>query len=208
MTSQTINEEEIRRIFREEAVVAKADLRVDVARAISRLVVRDDETTLDEKTVRTRGNYQVSRGSRDRVVVGNYERTVGGDELVTGRSVTTIIEEYVNGGADLKAQVESEAIIGGAYVNTVAGVYLRMAAWVDYLIWGGWAEADVARTEIAGLMIRSYMAYSHAVGIRLTACSRLVDDFMNRVETFGSLNETYASKIHLGNPAGGVKMEN
>ncbi len=204
MSGQTLTEDEIRRIFREEAIVAEADLRVDVARAISRLVVRDAETTVNEKTLRARGNYQMSRGSRDRVVAGNYERKVAGDEIVKPGMV---VEEYVNGGADLKAQVESEAIIGGAYVNTIGGIYLRMAAWVDYLVWGGWAEADVTRVEIAGLMIRSYMAYTHAIGARATLCSRLIDDFMTRVETIGTLTETYASKIHVGSPAGGVKLE-
>ena len=163
MSSQTLTEDEVRRIFRDEAIVAEADLRVDVARAISRLVVRDQETTVDEKKLRARGNLQTSRGSRDRVVLGNYERKVGGDEIVKPGAV---VEEYVNGGADLKAQVESESIVGGVYVNTIAGVYLRMAAWVDYLVWGGWGEADVSRVEIAGLMIRSYMAYAHATGIR------------------------------------------
>ena len=204
MSEQTLSEDEIRRIFRDEAIVAEADLRVDVARAISRLVIRDDETTLDEKTLRTRGNFQVARGGRDRVVVGNYDRHVGGDEVV---KVGAVVEEYVNGGVDFKAALEAESIVGGAYVNTIAGVYLRMAGWVDYLVWGGWAEADVTRVEISGLMLRSYMAYAHATGIRATICSRLVDDFMTRTETFGTLTETYSSKIYVGAPPGGVIME-
>ena len=54
------------------------------------------------------------------------------------------------------------------------------------MAWGGWVEADAIRCEIALLMIHSYIGYAHASVARLTLASRMVDDFVNKFEMFGS----------------------
>lgn len=197
------DEPDISRLVRDEAAVSEADLRVDVARQVVQYTRTDDEEIVDSKTVNTRGPYQVYRGERKRTVHGNYARRVHGDETVKAKS----IDERVNGGVDYKAKIESEAMVGGAYVNTVAGIYLRICGWADYLAWGGWVEADVNRIELATLMIRSYMNYTHAVGLRTMAANRLVDDFLIRTENFGTLTESYTTKSHTGGPDGGTVLE-
>lgn len=199
-----LSEEEIRRIFRTEGVLAEADLRVDVGKIVQHVTALDEDTTLEERKAHFRGNYVIEHGDRDRVVTGHYENHAGNELLQAGTSV----EEYVNGDVQLRAQVEAEAIVGGAYVNTITGVYLRLAAWADYLVWGGWAEADVIRCEIASIMIRSYMVYAHAVGARLSVAARFIDDFQTRTEVIGTLTEQYGDKVHLGSPNGGQTMEN
>lgn len=194
---------DVARLIRDESAVSEADLRVDVARQVMRYTQKDEEESVASKSVSTRGPLQIYRGGRTRTVHGNYTRRVDGDETVQAAS----LDERVHGGVDYKAKIESEAMVGGAYVNTVAGVYLRIAGWADYLAWGGWVEADVNRIEIAGVMIRSYMNYVHAAGVRVMAASRLVDDFLTRTENFGTLTESYGSRSHTGGPDGGTVLE-
>ena len=129
--------------------------------------------------------------------------STGRDETITA----TRIDETVHGGVHQKAKYSAEAIIGGAYVNTIAGPYLRAAGWVDFMAWGGWAEIDMVRAELSLLMIRSHIAYAHAAGLRATLASRLVDDFQTRTENFGMLLESGGVYMDTGGPGGGVTME-
>ena len=207
MSSETSNdaaeEIDVTRLIRDESAVSEADLRVDVARQVMRYTLKDDEEIVGSKTEGTRGPLQIYRGGRTRTVLGNFTRRVDGDETVQAGS----LDERVHGGVDYKATIESEAMVAGAYVNTIAGAFLRICHWADYLAWGGWVEADVNRVELSAVMLRSYMHYAHAVGVRTMAASRLVDDFLLRTETFGTLTESYSSKSHTGSPDGGTVLE-
>ena len=192
------------RLFRREAIVSDVDLRIDVAETIVHSAAGEEEVTLEERDTHVRGAYVLSRGARDRTVGGDYTRDVAGGETFT---VGSVVEEHVAGGAHVTMQVESEAILAGAYVNTVAGVAVRMAAYVDFLAWGGWAEVDVTRTHVAGVSIVSYMACAHAAGARTVLASSLVDDFVLRTETFGVLTDTRVQTNHVGCPGSGETLE-
>ena len=194
----------ISRLFREEAVVSDVDLRIDVAETISHTALGEEAVSLEERYAHVRGAYVLSRGERDRTIAGDYTRSAGGAESSV---VDTVIEEHVSGGAHVTIDVESEAILAGAYVNTVAGVALRMIGWVDFLAWGGWAEVDLTRTHIAGSVILSYMSYAHAAGARTMLASSLVDDFVLRTETFGVLTDNRAQTSHIGSPGSGETLE-
>lgn len=187
-------------LFRREALVSAVDLRVDVADRFSRLVAGDEDIELDVDELVADAPVTVSRGARSRRV-GRYVRTTGHEEIV---SVGKRYDETVHGGVHQKAKFAAEAIVGGAYANTIAGPYLRAAGWADYLVWGGWAEVDVVRAELSLLMLRSHFAYAHAMGTRSTMASRLVDDFQTRTETFGTLSECGLSYSDAGSPGGGV----
>ena len=190
-------------LFRSEGLVSDADLRTDVADKYSRNIVGDEDISLESSEFRTRGSMTFSRGARSRTA-GKYTRTTDEDEILL---IGDGVEETVAGGVHLKAKISAEAIIGGAYVNTIAGPYLRIAGWVGSLIWGGWAEVDVVRAEISALMIRSHVGYAHAAGIRLTMASRLIDDFQTRTENFGLLSESGTTHQDAGAPGGGIENE-
>lgn len=195
---------DISHLFRREGAVSVADLRVDVAGNISRTVADDETISLETKTLHARGDFSIARASRAREVQGDYERHVEEAETLM---IGAAVEERVDGGVDYNAQVDADHIVGGAYVNTIAGPYLRIAAWADFLCWGGWLEADVARIEVAGVMIRSYMTLAHAAGARILAANKLVDDFLTRTETFALYSETTAQMLCLSSPGGGMDME-
>ena len=195
---------EVERLFRREVLVSEADLRIDAAARMDRGVVGDDDTRLREERVHVRGDATEEHGDLDRHVAGKYERSVEGTDLFL---VGDRYEERLEGGVDYHASLETQAIVGGGYAGVVAGPCLRLSGWVDYLGWGGWAEADAARVEIAGLMIRSHLAYAHLSGARIVRASTLVDDFATRIETFGAGVETYGTAIHTGAPGSGVTLE-
>ena len=195
---------EVARIFRCEVLVSDAGLRVDAAARIDRSVAGDDDTELEDERIRVRGDASEHRGGLERHVEGRFEDSVGGTDLYL---VGERYEERLEGGVDYRASLESEAIVGGAYAGVVAGPCLRLSGWVDYLAWGGWAEADAARVEIAGVMIRSHLAYCHLAGARVVRASCLIDDFANRIENFGAGAETYGTAIHIGSPGSGVTLE-
>ena len=195
---------ELERLLRAEGLVSNATLGVDVAATLSRLIGGDESVALDSQTVHARGDCEISRGCRSRRVDGTYERSVDKADL---ELIESVVEERVDGGVDVHASLESEIILGGAYVNTIAGAYLRVTAWADFLAWGGWVEADLARIEISGLMIRSHMTYGHVAGARLVCASSIVDDFTTRTESFGVLNDNALTRFDLGSPGGGITLE-
>ncbi len=208
MTVETPNSDPgpsvLERLLQAEGLVSNAELRVDVAATLSRLVGGDESVALKRQSVHARGDYEISRSGRSRRVDGTYERTVDKADLYR---IESMIEERVDGAVDAHASLESEIIMGGAYVNTIAGAYLRVTAWTDFLAWGGWVEADLARVEIAGLMVRSHMTYGHVAGARLVCASSIVDDFTTRTESFGALNDNALTRLDLGCPGGGITLE-
>ena len=197
------NDVDISRLFRREGIVSDADLRVDVAREISAMILGDERERLVNKTVHVRGGSAVSAGSRERRVEGNLVSHVHTDNV----NAASRLDETVLGRVDLRAQVESESIVGGAYINMITGGFMRMAAWVDYLVWGGWLEADVIRMEVGAGMIRSYMGYVHAAGVRVMAAATLVDDYSNRTELFAACTDNTTGDDYLIAPGGGTSLE-
>lgn len=194
---------DVDRLFRREGIVSDADLRVDVAREISVMILGDERERLVNKTVNVRGALSTSVGSRERRVEGNLVSHVHSDTV----NAASMLEETVLGRVDLRAQVEAESIIGGAYINMITGGFMRLAAWADYLIWGGYLEADVVRMEVGAGMIRSYMGYVHAVGLRVMAAATLVDDYSNRTENFGACTDNTTGADYLIAPGGGTSLE-
>ena len=190
-------------LLRSEGLVSDADLRADVADKYARNIVGNEDISLESSEFRTRGTMTFSRGARSRTV-GKYTRTTDNDEMLL---IGERVEETVTGGVHLKAKVSAEALIGGPYVNTIAGPYLRIAGWVDSMTWGGWAEVDLVRAELSTLMIRSHVGYAHAAGIRLTMASRVIDDFQTRTENFGILGESGTTHQEAGAPGGGINNE-
>ena len=204
MTDNTSDAEvEFEKLFRSEGVISDVDLRVDVAGEMLQ-TLEQESITLTDRSVHVRGDYLIGRGARSRTIDGMYTRAV---EESDDFQVQSVIEERVTGGVDLKMDVEGEAIMAGAYVNTVAGASLRMTAWADFLVWGGWLEVDAIRFEIAGAMIRSYMVYEHMVACRVLAASKLVDDYVNRTELFVFFNDNTVSESHVWSPGSGEMLE-
>ena len=195
---------DVSRLYRREGIISNVDLRVDVANQIACMILEDEEVVLNSKTTHMRGDLLVKRGSRDREVTGRYASRVKHQDL---RLVGNTIIERAEGGVELRASLESETIMGGAYVNTITGAYLRLCAWADFLAWGGWMEAAAVRVELAAVMIRSNMFYAHACGARVTRATVLVDDFQNRVESFGVFDDRKLTEISVGSPGSGVTME-
>ena len=208
MTDDTTNSDSapgvLERLTHGGGLVSNAALRVDVAGKLARLIGDDESVTLKSHTVHARGDYEISRGRRHRRIDGTYERHVDEGDLY---KIENVIEERVDGAVDVHAKIENEIIMGGAYVNTIAGAFLRVTAWADFLVWGGWVEADLVRIEIAGLMIRSHKTYGHVAGARLVCASSIVDDFTTRSESFGVLNDAAVTRMDLGSPGGGITLE-
>ena len=199
------NAERLRRMLRAEGLVSRADLRVDVASEVSRLIADDETTELEgDHTTHARGDYQIVRGRRSRRVGGRYERHVAHSDMFM---LDGAVEEKAEGGVHLMATVDAEVIMGGAYVNTIAGAYVRVAGWADFLAWGGWLEADAVRVELALTMIRSHWFYAHAAGARVTNATGLVDDFTTRIESWGVLTNNQTTMTDAGSPGGGIVME-
>ena len=192
------------KLFRRESIVTDIDLRVDVADQISKIILGDEDVTLNSTETHVRGDMTTRRGSRNREVTGNYEDKV--DHADT-RMVQQAIREVARGGVELRAAVESETIMGGSYSNAIIGPYLRLCVWSDFLAWGGWVEADLARVEITELMIRAHMAYAHAAAVRITKASTLIDDFQVRHESFGVFDDSKTTETNIGSPGSGTTLE-
>ena len=193
----------VQRIFRNESFVTDVDRRYDTASRYERIVLGDDRIALEEMRTHIRGKVVQQYGERSRAV-RRFKRTTDNQEtfLVGNR-----YEETVHGPVTLTAKYSAEAIVGGAYINTITHAYLRIAGWIDCMAWGGWVEADAIRCEIALLMLHSYVGYAHATTARLTLASRMVDDFVNRYEAFGVHDDSAVNKIDLGGPGSGIENE-
>ncbi len=203
------------RLYRREVVITDADLRLDVAGYVQRIVTDDLTVSLGTEQRDYRNQLTISRGARDVTIgggtdrwgfttTGTYKSTVYHSDM---RLIGDELVDNVTGDMILKAKIESETLMAGAYVNTLSGVYLRVCAWADFLCWGGWVEVDLARIEIAGAMIRAYWAYAHAMLARVTRGSIYVDDFENRVESFLILSDSEMTDFDIGAPGSGQTLE-
>ena len=191
------------RIFRSEALVTDTDLRVDVADSLRRNVLGDETVETSEHSTHIRGNYSQIAGERDRTA-GSYERSTDNEEMYL---IDGSYTERVGGRMTIRATLSAESMVGGTYTNTITGAYLRIAGWVDLMVWGGWMEADLIRAELAGLMIRSHVAFAHAALVRLSVASRYIDDLTNRIEHFGLFSSNEQVYVSAGVPGGGMDNE-
>lgn len=199
-----MSEEQGRRLFRGEVAILEADMRADIANHCSHTTMGTEEVFLERRSItHTHGDLSIIHGERYRKA-GSYEREVGDQDVALVRDS---VKEEVRGPVDLRMQVESEAIVGGAYANTIVGVYNRMCAWADFMAWGGWVEADAVRTEISGVAIRSYCLYMHNLLMRVVRADILCDDFSVRTENFGIFADN-TTENNLGTPGASETMEN
>lgn len=193
--------------FRSEALVSDGDLRLEVAKAVVHQVGRNEQVLLrnDKRSVFL-DSLLISRGSSTHTVHGDYRRISEESDIIMldkGGSYS----EVVAGGVDQHASVEGESMIGGVYTYSQVGPFTRMAAFCDFLAWGGWAEVDATRVELAVTAIRSYMGYVHGVGMRNLACGMLFDDWINRTENFGTFVDNQAEATILGGVGAVVQNE-
>ena len=56
-------------------------------------------------------------------------------------------------------------------------------------------------------MVHSYIGYAHATAARLTLASRMVDDYVNKNEFFGVLDDSGVNKVSIGGPGSGIENE-
>ena len=202
-TPDDTDDQDYSHLFRNECLISDVDLHVGVAKSYSRVVVGDEDVSVTTRLLGANGSMNVVRGSRDRTA-GSFEHRT--DNEIT-MNVSNSVEENVEGPVHLTAGFAAEAMVGGPYVNTIAGVYMRLAGWTDFLVWGGWVEADAIRCELSLLMIRSHVAYVHAAGVRMTAAARLIDDFQTRSLNQGVVSISGATYMEAGDPAGGISNE-
>lgn len=196
---------EVSDLFRSETAISWLDLRLEVADDIARTVRSEDVVLLEDKDIRVMGSLTNIRGSRDVTVGGDYDRVSDVKDIfaVTGTKIT----EEVWGNVRLHAERESEAIMGGGFASQNVGPFLRIAGMYDVMCWGGWTEADVARTEVADAVIKAYFTYTHAVGFRTAAAYQYFDDFVSRTEIFSTLNDNTTLAEELGGPGSGEIVE-
>ena len=193
----------VERVFRNESFVTELDRRYDTASRFERIVLGDDRIALDEMRTHIRGKFTQQYGERSRTV-SRFKRTTDNDETFL---VGSRYEETAHGRVTLTAKYSAEAIVGGAYINTITHAYLRIAGWIDCMAWGGWIEADAIRCEIALLMVHSYIGYAHASIARLTLASRIVEDCVTKTEYYGVLDDSAVSRVEIGGPGSGIENE-
>lgn len=188
---------------RNESFVTDLDRRYDTASRYERTVLGDERITLDEMRTHIRGKVTQQFGERARTA-RRLRRSTDNEETYL---VGSRYEETAHGRVTLTAKYSAEAIVGGAYINTITHAYLRVAGWIDFMAWGGWVEADAIRCEIGLLMVHSYVGYAHATVARLTLASRIVDDYINKTEVSGIVDDSGVNRIELGGPGAGTTNE-
>lgn len=191
--------------FTRQVMITDGDIKVAVAKAVARHVDGDADIALEESHSTFWRDVQMVRAGRTRTVHGHYHRHAGKAEMFLVQKGGEYVER-VAGGVYQHAQVEAESIVGGAYSANFVGGYMRIAAFADFMAWGGWAEADAVRMELSSVAIRSYMGYAHAVGARYVFAIHLIDDWIQRNEAFATLVDSYSEAITTGGP--GAYTEN
>lgn len=187
-------------------LISDGDIKIEVAKAVQRHVEGDLHVDLSGNSEsRFCGDLQQVRRWRKRVVHGSYNRYSDDSDMTM---VTRSYKEVVVGGVHQHASVEGESIIGGAYVANHIGLFMRITAFADFMAWGGWVEADAMRVELSMIGIRSYMGYAHAAVGKQILAGNLFDDWVNRTETFGSLNESHTMVTVLPSGPGAVTEQN
>lgn len=192
-------------LFRSEAAISQMDLRLEVADRIERYVHEDEDIELTEKLVHAWDDLSFVCGSRTRTVEGNYERITDTTDIFLLDHDS--FNEEVKNGVSVLATLESEIIMGGGYLGTFLGPFLKVCAWSDFLAWGGWAEADATRVETGNVMIRSLWNMAHVAGVRCLAAYNYMDDFVMRVENIGTMLDSQANITHIGTPGSGLTSD-
>jgi len=191
-------------LFRAETAVTNLDLRVDVADRMVRMSESED-IEVDRYNILDFGNLTCIRAGREIVVDGDYDRDIYMSEMRTMDNGH--IKEEVRGPATEHFQVESEAIMAGGYTSLNMGACVRTLGMSDHLCWGGWVEADGARTDIAKVAFRVYFGLQYVAGTRVVRGRTYIDDFKLRNERFGTLSDQQANVTHTGSPGSGTTME-
>ena len=181
------------------------DLRLEVADRIELYVQEDEDIELTEKLVHAWDDLSFVCGSRTRTVAGNYARITDATDIFLLDHDS--FNEEVKNGASVHATLESEVIMGGGYLGTFLGPFLKICAWSDFLAWGGWAEADATRVETGNVMIRSLWNMAHVAGVRCLAAYNYMDDFVMRVENIGTMMDTQVNITHTGTPGSGLTSD-
>ena len=132
-------------LFRSEAAISQVDLRLEVADRIERYVHEDEDIELTEKLVHAWDDLSFVCGSRTRTVEGNYERITDTTDIFLLDHDS--FNEEVRNGTSVHATLESEVIMGGGYLGTVLGPFLKICAWNDFLRVGrmGGSRRDARR---------------------------------------------------------------
>lgn len=184
--------------FRSEALVSDGELLVEVTKAVVHSVGQNETVRLHgDKRSHFLNNLQVSRNSRTQVVHGNYTRESWKSDIT---KLLGSYSEMVKGGVHQHASVEGESIVAGAYTYNQVGPCLRMIAFCDFMSWGVWGEVDVSRVELCQVAIRAYMGYGHVLSFRALMAHNLFDDWINRIENFGTFVDQQSSTVVLGGP--------
>jgi len=191
------------RCVRNEALVSSGELRLEIAKAISRTVDGDEEVMVRESSWRMNSDFLVSRNERERTVQGKFERKCEHTDLtmIQGGDV----REVVTGGVHQHASVEGESIVGGAYNANYVGSFMRITAFCDFLAWGLWTELDATRVEASMVALRVYMGYMHNVGVKMQMAGHIFDDWVQRTENFGILVDNQLAAQRLGGVGSGVE---
>ncbi len=186
----------------DSVLISDGDVKIEVAKAIQRHVGGDLHIDLkgSSESLFCRDLQQVRKWRR-RIVNGSYTRNSGKTDMTLCNHT---YKEVVVGGVQQHATVEGESIIGGAYIANHIGLFMRITAFADFMAWGGWAEVDAIRVELCLVGIRSYMGYAHAAVGKQILAGNLFDDWVNRTENFGSLNETHTQVTILPSGPGAV----
>ena len=160
-------------IFRREALLTRADRRVDSSSRLERIHIGSERIDVGAVKIHIHGDLVHRYGERDREV-GSYKRMTRWEEggrISPGRhwqkwmKVGSLFRETAGGGYKIHAEFSAESMVGGGFKHTITGAFMRLAAWIDFMAWIAWTELDVVRVEIAAMMIRSHIGYAHAVGV-------------------------------------------
>ena len=203
MSEDELDDQSFKRILREEAMVTDGELRLEVAHTFERSVYGDEDVLLNSSFFKSRSSYQITRDSRTTTVNSSYERETDKADMFRLKGSLT---EVVHGAIMHKAELEAEHIVGMVYSGTWAGPYMRIAAYTDFLSWGGWADVDVTRIQIAGLAITAYMGYAQVIGLRLINNTSLIDDWQLRTENYGIFIDNQSEAVLLGGPGSQMSL--
>ena len=195
--------QDLSHIFRSESFVTHTDRRIDTASRLDRITLGDEAIEVDSVVTHVRGYLSQRYSERDREA-GSYKRTTDNEEMV---QVGTRFRERAHEGYRIRAKFSAEAMVGGAYTQTISGAYLRIAGWIDFMAWVGWFEVDAIKIELAAMMVRSHIGYAHAAVVRLCVASRIIDDYTLRTEKIELLSESGGTYQCIGAPGGGLVNE-
>lgn len=191
-------------LVRNEGLITDLDLRVDAAEEVRRTINGDAHVSLHEKKLNYRGDLVYLAGERDRQVVGRYERYSRHSEIF---SLSSRYQEKIYGPINYHIKVSADVLMAGAYSCVNLGAFLRICAWADGMVWGGWLDADLTRIELFGVALRSEMLYAHVAGFRGIASGGYVDDWLNRFELYGIELDSHVTRVDLHSPGSGEVLK-